>query len=75
MTVRDSLILGKGVFENMPPQTVATEIASKLQDAFRKTRRIMGMLQGTMGLEGQALDSETLRKMNAQTLLELFGKR
>jgi hypothetical protein len=43
-----------------------------IRQAIRKARRITGMLQGTMGLEGQALDKQTLRRMKRLTIEDLL---
>jgi hypothetical protein len=43
-----------------------------LRRAIRKARRLTGMLQGTMGLEGQGLDKQTLRRMKRLTIQDLL---
>jgi hypothetical protein len=48
---------------------------TRYRQAIRIAKRITGMLQGTMGLEGQALDRKTLKQMSRQTTNELLGKR
>ena len=42
--------------------------------AIRKAKKLMGMLQGTMGLEGQGLDRKTLREMTKRTARELLAR-
>jgi len=43
------------------------------RQARQKAQRLVGMLQGTMGLEGQAVDSGTLGEMLQQTMHELLA--
>lgn len=43
-----------------------------MRRVIRSARRITGMLQGTMGLEGQGLDKQTLRKMKRLTIEDLL---
>jgi transcriptional regulator with XRE-family HTH domain len=43
------------------------------QQAEQKARQLIGMLQGTSGLEAQALDEETLQEMTRQTVHELLA--
>jgi hypothetical protein len=43
-----------------------------VRHAIRKARRITRMLQGTMGLEGQGLDKQTLRRMKRETVSDLL---
>jgi hypothetical protein len=43
-----------------------------VRQAIRKARRITSMLQGTMGLEGQGLDKQTLRRMKRLTVADLL---
>lgn len=40
--------------------------------AFSKARRLVGLIQGTMALESQAVDSKTLDQMIEQTAFELL---
>lgn len=47
----------------------------QVRQALLKARKITGMLQGTMGLEGQALDKRTLKVMTKQTARELLTSR
>jgi hypothetical protein len=58
----------------MPPQDIRSLIQTRRQ-ALRKAKRITGMLQGTMGLEGQGLDKRTLWGMTKQTARELLAAR
>jgi hypothetical protein len=58
----------------MPPQEVVVQ-RQKIRQAFLKARKITGMLQATMGLEGQALDERTLKAMTKQTVRELLLAR
>lgn len=58
----------------MPPQEVRFS-RQTIRQVIRKARKITGMLQGTMGLEGQALDKKTLRAMTKQTARELLLNR
>jgi hypothetical protein len=46
----------------------------ELRPIFKKARKITKMLQGTMGLEGQALDRKTLKIMTRITVKELLKK-
>ncbi len=46
----------------------------RYRDAVHHARRLTGMLQGTMGLEGQALDRATLRQMERRTAGELLAR-
>lgn len=43
-----------------------------MRDVIRRARKITGMLQGTMGLEGQGLDKQTLRRMKRETIGDLL---
>lgn len=43
-----------------------------VRHAIRRARRITRMLQGTMGLEGQGLDKQTLRRMKRLTVGDLL---
>ena len=46
---------------------------AEVRQAFRTARRITRMLQGTMGLEGQALDRKVLEQMTRETVRELLA--
>ena len=46
---------------------------ARARAALRKAKRISGMLQGTMGLEGQALDRQSLRMMTKRTAREILA--
>lgn len=61
----------------MPPQEVMKIDTQTLQPrlAIRKAKMITAMLQGTMGLEGQALDRKTLRAMTKETTRDLMATR
>jgi hypothetical protein len=49
---------------SVPPQDVGPKIDWPAhRKALRKAKMLAGMLQGTMGLEGQGLDKRTLRAM------------
>src|SRR5580700_6511493 len=41
--------------------------------AFKKAKRIVGHVQGTMGLEAQAVDQKTLNDLVEQTVSELLA--
>ncbi len=43
------------------------------RQARQKAERLVGLVQGTSGLEGQAVDQETLRQMVARTVHELLA--
>jgi hypothetical protein len=43
--------------------------------ALTKARRLTGMLEGTMSLEGQGLDKKTLRAMTKQSARDLLAAR
>jgi transcriptional regulator with XRE-family HTH domain len=43
------------------------------QQALAKARQLVKMLQGTSGLEGQAVDPETFEEMEKQTVHELLA--
>ena len=43
------------------------------RQARQKAQRLVGMVQGTMGLEGQAVDPGTLGEMFQQTMHELLA--
>ena len=60
----------------MPPQELI--VAANMQRtrlALKRAKMITSMLQGTMGLEGQALDQKTLKAMTKQTAKELLAPR
>jgi transcriptional regulator with XRE-family HTH domain len=44
----------------------------KRQQAERKARRLVGFVQGTSGLEGQAVDDQAVKEMIEQTTHELL---
>ncbi|MGH9676029.1 MAG: helix-turn-helix domain-containing protein [Candidatus Acidiferrum sp.] len=45
----------------------------KEQEAERKARRLVGMVQSTMALEAQAVSGETIEKMVGQTVQDLMA--
>jgi len=47
----------------------------KYRRALEQARKITGMLQGTMGLEGQGLDKRTLKMMTKRTAKELLDSQ
>jgi hypothetical protein len=46
-----------------------------LREAILKARRITSMLQGTMSLEGQGLDKQTLREMTKRSARDFLALR
>jgi hypothetical protein len=58
----------------MPPQMGRTD-SQRIRRALQTARMITGMLQGTMGLEGQGLDKQSLKGMTKKTALELLNAR
>jgi transcriptional regulator with XRE-family HTH domain len=55
---------------------LGTKVAVKQfreQQARKKARRLVGMLQGTSGLEGQGLDAATLDRMTDRTARDLLA--
>ncbi len=59
----------KGLTMPLPGVQIDREI---VRQAIRKARRITSMLQGTMGLEGQGLDKQTLRLLKRLTVEDLL---
>lgn len=58
--------------EVVESKTRFAELPEDLKQAIlAKADMITGMLQGTMGLEGQGLDEESLRKLNEMTIKDL----
>jgi len=57
----------------MPPLDKSMPWMARYREALRIAKRITGMLQGTMGLEGQALDRQTLKQLSHETAKELLG--
>ena len=45
----------------------------RLQQAQQKARRLVGLVQGTSALEGQAVDAEAIEDMQNQTIHELLA--
>jgi len=58
-----------------PPQEAVKMDRQKIHLAFQKARMITGMIQGTMGLEGQGLDRKSLRALTKMTVKELLEIR
>jgi hypothetical protein len=56
----------------MPPANRQIRYREARQ-AIRKARKLVGMVQGTMGLEGLALDKKTLKDLTKETTYELLG--
>ena len=53
-----------------PHATVAQMV---VREAKRKAKTLVAMLQGTSGLEGQALDAKTLRRLRRETARDLLA--
>jgi transcriptional regulator with XRE-family HTH domain len=53
------------------PQVAAEDLLR--EQAERKAASLVGLVQGTSGLEGQGVDQETLERMKRQTVHELLG--
>jgi transcriptional regulator with XRE-family HTH domain len=66
-----------GVQVNLGATTSVTELQSvqdfRKEQAFKKASRIVRLVQGTMGLESQAVDQSTLNEMLEQTASELLA--
>jgi transcriptional regulator with XRE-family HTH domain len=45
----------------------------RLRAAERKAEQLVGMVQGTMALEAQGIENETLRQMKARTVRDLLA--
>ncbi len=71
-------------FENVCAVAAALDLAVRVEptasaeevrerQARRKAEQLVGMVQGTSGLEGQALEEETLAQMTRQTAHELLA--
>ena len=45
----------------------------RFQQAQRKARRLVGIVQGTAGLEGQAVDADAVERMRNRTVHELLA--
>lgn len=56
----------------MPPQTTHAS-TQRLRKAILKAKKITAMLQGTMGLEGQALDGGTLRVLTKRSARDILA--
>lgn len=53
----------------VPPPSVSRP---ELRQAIRKAKKLVAMLQGTMGLEGQGLDRKTLREFRREAIAHLL---
>ena len=53
----------------VPPASVSR---GELKQAIKKAKKLVAMLQGTMGLEGQGLDFKTLRKLRRKAIAHLL---
>ncbi len=66
-----------GVQVNLGATTSVTELKSahefRREQAVKKASRIVGLVQGTMGLESQAVEQGTLNDMLEQTVSELLA--
>jgi transcriptional regulator with XRE-family HTH domain len=66
-----------GVQVNLGATTTVTELQSahefRREQALKKAKRIVGLVQGTMGLESQAVEQGTLNDMLEQTVSELLA--
>lgn len=66
-----------GVQVNLGATTTVTELQSahefRREQALNKAKRIVGLVQGTMGLESQAVEPGTLNDMLEQTVSELLA--
>ncbi len=66
-----------GVQVNLGAITSVTELQSahefRREQAVKKASRIVGLVQGTMGLESQAVEQGTLNDMLEQTVSELLA--
>jgi transcriptional regulator with XRE-family HTH domain len=67
VAIAESLGLGVGFFSKVDPRKMKRDQAS------RKARKLVGLVQGTSGLEGQAVDRETVESMVEQTTHELLA--
>ena len=50
-----------------------SDIEFREQQAQKKSKKLISLLQGTSGLEGQAVDDQTLRDMVQQTVHDLLA--
>lgn len=57
----------------MPTPRLSPAELERVRQAISTAKEINGMLQGTMGLEGQGLDGKTLRNLKRDTLADLLG--
>ena len=54
------------------PVSPASVSRGELKRAIKKAKKLVAMLQGTMGLEGQGLDFKTLRKLRRKAIAHLL---
>lgn len=54
------------------PTLPASVSRIELRQAIKKARKLVAMLQGTMGLEGQGLDAKTLREFRREAIAHLL---
>jgi transcriptional regulator with XRE-family HTH domain len=62
-----ALDVGLGIVRQPQPRTI------RKRQAKRKAEYLVGMLQGTSGLEGQGLDEQTMKEMKEQTVNDLLA--
>jgi transcriptional regulator with XRE-family HTH domain len=67
VAIAESLGLGVGFFSKVDPRKMKRDQAS------RKARKLVGLVQGTSGLEGQAVDREAVELIVEQTTHELLA--
>jgi transcriptional regulator with XRE-family HTH domain len=60
-----------GMSLDLTPRVPAEDLLR--EQAERKAATLVGMVQGTSGLEGQGVDRETLERMKRQTVHELLA--
>ena len=53
----------------VPPASVSR---LELRQAIKKAKKLVAMLQGTMGLEGQGLDRRTVREFRREAIAHLL---
>jgi transcriptional regulator with XRE-family HTH domain len=67
MAIAESLSLSLRFDSKVPPHKL------KREQAERKAKKLVALVQGTSGLEGQAVDQETIESMVEQTTHELLA--
>jgi transcriptional regulator with XRE-family HTH domain len=60
-----------GVCAGFAPRVKADRL--RYEQARQKAKRLVRMVQGTSGLEGQAVDADAIRSLEAQTVHELLA--